>query len=90
MADTNFVDGTSTVPGTPLVAAWHNDVNTATYDRLTAVAGTNTITATGPSSMTAYAAGQNFYLIPAITNTSAVTLNVSSLGAKAVTKNGTT
>lgn len=90
MADTNFVDGTSTVPGTPLIAAWHNDVNTATYDRLTAVAGTNTITATGPSSMTAYTAGQNFYLVPANTNTGGVTLNINAFGAKAVTKYGTT
>lgn len=55
---------------------------------LTSVSGTNTITATAPLSMAAYAAGQALRFIPANTNTGAVTINVNSLGAKAVTKSG--
>lgn len=90
MSSTKFTDATSTVAGTPLVASWHNDVDTATYDFLSGVAGTNTITATGPVSMTAYVTGQNFYFIPAANNTGATTLNINGLGAKALTKFGNT
>lgn len=54
------------------------------------VAGTDTITATVSPSLTAYAAGQMFAFVAANTNTGAVTINISSLGAKAITKNGTT
>jgi hypothetical protein len=53
----------------------------ATY--LTAVSGTNTITAS-LTGLAAYAAGQLFRLIPANTNTGAATLNVNTLGAKAI------
>ena len=88
MADTLFVDATSTVAGTPLVAAWHNDVNAETYP-LTAVAGTNTITATSTST-SAYTSGRAFKFIPAVTNTGAVTINIGGLGAKSITKYGTT
>jgi hypothetical protein len=56
---------------------------------LSTVAGTNTITATcttlNPAS---YVAGQWFLLKPANTNTGAVTLNVNSLGAKAIQVHG--
>lgn len=90
MADTLFVDATATVPGTPLVAAWHNDANTTVYTTLASVAGTNTITATGPSTLLAYQRGVALRLTPANTNTGAVTINVSGLGAKAVTKYGAT
>lgn len=55
---------------------------------LTNVAGTNTLTATGPAGMTAYVAGQKFHFTAASTNTGAVTININALGAKAVTKNG--
>jgi hypothetical protein len=54
------------------------------------VAGTDTITATVSPSLTAYAAGQMFAFVAANTNTGAVTINISSLGAKAITKNGNT
>ena len=57
---------------------------------LTTVAGTNTITAIAPISMTALAAGQTFRFVAVATNTSGVTLNINSIGAKAITKNGTT
>lgn len=57
---------------------------------LSSVAGTDTITASAPAAITAYAAGQRFSFVASATNTGAVTLNVNSLGAKDVTKRGTT
>lgn len=52
---------------------------------LTSVAGTNTITASPlVSTLSSLQAGNNFILRPANTNTGAVTLNISSLGAKSV------
>ena len=54
------------------------------------VSGTDTITATVSPSLTAYASGQMFAFVAANTNTGAVTINISGLGAKAITKNGTT
>ena len=50
---------------------------------LTSVAGTNTITATATPTP-AYTVGQRFTFIPAVTNTGATTLNISSVGAGAV------
>ena len=61
-----------------------------TFQYLTSVAGTNVITATAPVGMTAYATGQRFTFIAAGANTGATTLNLNSIGAKAITKNGTT
>lgn len=61
-----------------------------TFDWLTSVSGADTITASAAIGLAAYAAGQCFRLASAGANTGAVTLNVNSLGAKAVTKNGTT
>lgn len=57
---------------------------------LTSVAGADTITATGAAGMTAYVAGQQFIFVAAGANTGAATLNINSIGAKAITKNGTT
>jgi hypothetical protein len=54
------------------------------------VSGTDTITATVSPSLTAYASGQMFAFVAANTNTGAVTINISSLGAKSITKNGNT
>ena len=54
------------------------------------VSGTDTITATVSPALTAYASGQMFAFVAANTNTGAVTINISSLGAKSITKNGTT
>ena len=56
---------------------------------LTGVAGTNTITASLPV-MGAYIIGQVFTLVPAGANTGAVTLNINSRGAIAITKGGAT
>ena len=74
-------------------AAWFNNADKAAYGYLTGVAGTNTITATGPASLSAYAAGNKFHFVPAATNTGATTINItqsgaSALGAKNVFFNG--
>jgi len=65
-------------------------VQDGTFQFLTSVAGTNTITGIAPLSMSALIAGQTFRFVAAATNTSGVTLNINSIGAKAITKNGTT
>ncbi len=61
-----------------------------TFQYLTSVSGADVVTATAAVGMTAYVTGQRFTLVAAGTNTGAVTLNINSIGAKAVTKNGTT
>lgn len=54
------------------------------------VGGTaDVITLTPSPAITAYAAGQTFRFIASGANTTNVTVNVSGLGAKAITKNGT-
>jgi hypothetical protein len=55
---------------------------------LTAVAGTDTITASATPALTAYAAGNNFTFVAAGANTGAATINIDGLGAKALQKNG--
>jgi hypothetical protein len=78
-----FTDGV-----TLTAASWFNDVDTATYSGLTGLAGQNTLTATGPTSMTAYASTQVFRFLPVSTNTGTTTLNITAnsiaLGAKNV------
>ena len=61
-------------------------VEDGTLNYLTSVSGTNTITATAPLSMLAYATGQTFRFIAAGANTSSVTLNINSIGAKAIVR----
>ena len=66
-------------------------VQDGTFQYLTSVSGTDTITALAPLSMNTYAAGQVFRFIAAGANTTTgVTLNINSTGAKNITKNGTT
>ena len=66
-------------------------VQDGTLSYLTGISGTDTIIATAPVSMSALAAGQTFRFIAAGANTTtSVTLNINSIGAKAITKNGTT
>lgn len=89
MATTKFTDATASLPGTLIQSSWLNDVDTATYAYLTNVAGTNTLTANAPAGMTAYIAGQRFYLNPVVNSSGPVTLNIGGLGAKAITKYGT-
>lgn len=75
------------------VAGWLGQASGAIPEYLTGVAGTNTVTATGPSQMAGYVAGQRFMFLPAATNTGATTLNITpsggaALGAKNVFWNG--
>lgn len=60
------------------------------YIWLASVAGTNTITASTSPATTAYTAGQTYRFTAAGANTGAVTININSLGAKSITKNGAT
>ena len=62
------------------------DVQDGSLTYLTSVSGTDTIIATGPVGMTAYAAGQIFRFIAAGANTGATTVNINTIGAKAVVK----
>lgn len=48
--------------------------------------GTNTITASTTPAITAYAAGQHFIFLAGGSNTGATTININSLGAKAIEK----
>ena len=48
------------------------------------------ITATAPLSMSAYVTGQQFSFTAAGTNTSTMTININSIGVKAITVRGTT
>ncbi len=54
------------------------------------VAGTDTLTGTTTPALAAYATGNQFSFVVANTNTGAVTINVDGLGAKAITRTGTT
>ena len=88
MASTAFSNNVTTTDAT-----WFNDVDSRTYNVLSSVSGTNTIAATGPVSMTAYAANQVFIFTPANTNTGATTVNItpssgSALGAKNIFSGG--
>ena len=66
-------------------------VQDGTLTYLTSIFGTDTITAVAPASMTAYAAGQTFRFIAAGANTTtSVTININGIGAKNITKSGTT
>ena len=54
------------------------------------VAGTNTITGSLTPAITSYVNGCTYRFFAAGNNTGAVTLSINSVGAKAITKNGTT
>ncbi len=61
------------------------------FTHVNTVGGTvDAITLTPAPAITAYAAGQQFTFVAAGANTGAVTVDVSGVGAKAVTKNGAT
>jgi hypothetical protein len=56
---------------------------------LTGISGTDTIVATSPLAMSAYAIGQEFRFIAVGTNTTTnVTININGIGAKSITKSG--
>lgn len=54
------------------------------------VSGTDTITAGLTPALTVYTTGDTFSFVVANTNTTAVTINIDSLGAKAITRDGST
>jgi serine/threonine protein kinase len=56
---------------------------------LSSVSGTNTITATS-TTYSSYFAGSTIAFVASGANTGAVTLNINGLGAKAITKQGST
>ena len=60
---------------------------TSTYITVT---GTDTITGTVLPALAAYAAGNQFSFVVANTNTAAVTINIDGMGAKAITRTGST
>jgi hypothetical protein len=62
----------------------------STAAKLITASGADTVTGTLSPTLAAYATGQMFYWVAAGDNTGAVTLNIDSLGAKAVTRDGTT
>jgi hypothetical protein len=65
-----------------------SQVQSTVVKLLASVSGTDTITAVGSPTVASYAAGQMFYFVAAGDNTGAVTINIDSLGAKAVTRDG--
>lgn len=86
MSSTVFVNSV-----TLTAASWFQDVDNVAYQYLSGVAGTNTITATGPAGLGAYAAGLKFRFIPAATNTGATTINITgtaALGARSIFSGG--
>jgi len=83
MSSTVFTDGVTLVQ-----SSWLNDVDLGVYSALTAVSGQNSIAATGPQTLTAYANGQAFRFIPVSTNTTSTQININSIGAKNVFWNG--
>ena len=65
-----------------MIARFNKDTNGSVTS-----SGTNTVTLAASSTLTAYAQGDRFMFKAGGTNTGAVTLNVDSVGAKAVQKN---
>lgn len=65
-----------------MIARWYADTNGSIVS-----SGTDTITLSAARTISAYAQGQVFIFEAGGTNTGAVTLNVDSVGAKAVVKN---
>jgi hypothetical protein len=58
--------------------------------KIATVTGTDTLTGTLTPALAAYATGNLFSFVAANTNTGATTINLNSLGAKSITKSGTT
>jgi len=82
---TNLAAGTAAADAVRFSQLQNFSTNT-----LITVAGTDTITGTVTPTLTAYTTGQQFSFVAAGTNTTAVTLNIDGVGAKAVTRAGTT
>jgi len=71
-------------------AASLGQVQSGVVSLIQSISGADTITGLLSPSLLAYAAGQTFRFVSAVANTGAVTLNINSLGAKSITKLGTT
>lgn len=65
-------------------------VQDSAFTFLTSISGADVITAVAAIGMSAYVTGQRFSFVAAGANTGACTLNINAIGAKAITKNGTT
>lgn len=76
--------------GTVVTSDSLNAFDRAAYNTLAAVTGTDSLTATGPLSLTAYLTGVRFFFNPQNTNTTNVTININGLGGRAITKLGNT
>lgn len=87
MAGFNHTNVGNATLRTHYLAAGQFQDSTAQY--LTGISGTNVITATAGLGMSAYVTGQVFRFIASGANTGATTLNINSIGAIAITKNGT-
>lgn len=90
----NIPMGTFKITG---LGAGTNATDAAQYGQLQSgatiiatVTGTDTLTGSLTPAITAYATGNLFSFVAATTNTGAVTINLNSLGAKSITKQGTT
>jgi hypothetical protein len=66
------------------------DIQNGTVFLLTGVTGTDTIAGNLTPAITSYVAGQTFRFVAIGANTGAATINVDGLGAKALTKSGST
>ena len=64
--------------------------DTTTFSNLITVAGTNALTGLATPALSGYAAGAQYSFIAQNTNTSAVTIDIDTLGVKSITKFGTT
>jgi len=63
--------------------------DTTTFSNLITVAGTNALTGLATPALSGYAAGAQYSFIAQNTNTSAVTIDIDTLGVKSITKFGT-
>ena len=63
--------------------------DTTTLNNLITVAGTNTLTGLATPALAGYATGAQYSFIAQNTNTSAVTIDIDTLGVKSITKFGT-
>ena len=80
---TNLANGSASTD-----AINYSQLQSAGYTTLITISGTDTITGTVSPTLTSYLAGAQFSFVVGTTNTGAVTLNIDSLGAKAVTRTG--
>ena len=89
ISDTGLITGALAAAAradTPILS----QVQDSTTQLIGSIAGTNTITGSLSPAITAYATGQTFRFVSAGANTGAATININGLGAKDVTKSGST